>query len=121
MADTVAQQITMARSRSTNDQLHTNKDIADLTQSQRSDPSFDYPRLSRFVGYGLMMTPIQLKWFTLLSRWFPLESKRPTLSAVKRVTCDQVVFAPMGMYFMNLPCYRPMSFWAETDVCGRLS
>lgn len=94
IADTIAQNISMARGRSAKAE-----DVADgvshVTEGRQAS-SFDYTRLFRFVGYGLFMTPIQLKWYTLLSRWFPLEAKRPTLSAVKRVTFDQLAFAPVG-------------------------
>ena len=54
-------------------------------------------RLTRFMAWGFLMAPIQFKWFQLLSRTFPITAGASgSLPALKRVVCDQAVFAPFG-------------------------
>ncbi|KAL5604025.1 hypothetical protein BROUX41_002021 [Berkeleyomyces rouxiae] len=58
---------------------------------------FDPERLLRFVGYGMAMAPVQFGWFKLLGRAFPLTKSAAMAPALKRMTCDQLIFAPFGV------------------------
>lgn len=71
--------------------------IGELGHAKNMPPPFDFERLTRFMSYGFFMAPIQFKWFGFLSRVFPLAKKNPTVSAMKRVAFDQLLFAPFGM------------------------
>lgn len=62
-----------------------------------SPVSFDLERVARFMVFGFLMAPIQLKWFGFLSRTLPLTLKSPIVPVLKRVALDQLVFAPFGM------------------------
>lgn len=67
-----------------------------IPDSSRLPPPFDFERLTRFMSYGFLMAPLQLKWFAFLSRTFPLTAASSTLPALKRVAFDQLLFAPVG-------------------------
>ncbi|KFY36006.1 hypothetical protein V494_05399 [Pseudogymnoascus sp. VKM F-4513 (FW-928)] len=116
VADTVAQSITAIRERAL--RKHggpTNRDdpfaveiheldkrnpftIEDLIpESKILPPPFDFERLSRFVGYGCMIAPVQFKWFQFLSRSFPITKGSALGPALKRVAFDQLIFAPFGL------------------------
>ena len=41
-----------------------------IPESRLLPPPFDFERLTRFMGYGFLMAPIQFKWFKLLERIF---------------------------------------------------
>ncbi|KAI9371203.1 hypothetical protein BJX61DRAFT_534995 [Aspergillus egyptiacus] len=111
IADTVAQLITAFRARAgarvpTDDllsieiqELHKEKPpaLGELGHARHVPPPFDFERLTRFMSYGFFMAPIQFKWFGFLSRTFPLAKRNPTVSALKRVACDQLLFAPFGL------------------------
>ncbi|KAL2832120.1 putative integral membrane protein, Mpv17/PMP22 family [Aspergillus cavernicola] len=109
VADTVAQLITAFRARvgAPDDdylsiefqELHREKPPApgELGYAKNGPPPFDFERLTRFMSYGFFMAPLQFKWFGFLSRVFPLAKKNPTVSAMKRVACDQLLFAPFGL------------------------
>jgi len=117
IADTVAQSITAIRQRAVrksdgvkaNDTLSIEiheLDTKNLLQSQELipdsknlPPPFDFERLARFMGYGFMMAPLQLKWFQFLSRAFPITKSSALVPTLKRVACDQLIFAPAGMRF----------------------
>lgn len=71
--------------------------LGELGHASYAPPPFDFERLTRFMSYGFFMAPIQFKWFGFLSRVFPLAKKNPTVSAMKRVAFDQLLFAPFGM------------------------
>ena len=59
---------------------------------------FDFERLTRFMGYGCLMAPVQFKWFKFLSTTFPIVKGGGTLGpTLKRTAMDQLVFAPMGI------------------------
>ena len=58
---------------------------------------FDFERLTRFMAYPFLMAPVQWRWFTQLSRWFPLSKSSSTLPALQRVAMDQFIFAPLGL------------------------
>lgn len=113
VADTVAQLITAFKARSIQ-QSHGDDfisiEINDLDKKQPPavgelgyargfPPSFDFERLTRFMAYGFFMAPVQFQWFGFLSRAFPLTKKNPTIQALKRVAFDQVIFAPLGMWW----------------------
>ncbi|KAL4809636.1 hypothetical protein BDV18DRAFT_132499 [Aspergillus unguis] len=71
--------------------------VGELGHAKNIPPPFDFERLTRFMSYGFFMAPIQFKWFGFLSRTFPLAKKNPTMSAMKRVAFDQLLFAPFGL------------------------
>ncbi|KAL1899053.1 hypothetical protein Cpir12675_001609 [Ceratocystis pirilliformis] len=58
---------------------------------------FDPERLLRFVGYGVAMAPVQFGWFKLLGKAFPITKTAAMGPALKRMVCDQLVFAPFGV------------------------
>lgn len=116
IADTVAQSITAIRQRAVrkpggvNDNdtlaieiheldkqnpLHEQELIPD---SHLLPPPFDFERLARFAGYGFFMAPLQLKWFQFLSKAFPVTKAAAFGPALKRVACDQLIFAPTGIW-----------------------
>ncbi|KFY14125.1 hypothetical protein V492_02836 [Pseudogymnoascus sp. VKM F-4246] len=116
VADTVAQSITAIRERALRKPGGpTNRDdpfaveiheldkrnpftIEDLIpESKILPPPFDFERLSRFVGYGCMIAPVQFKWFQFLSRSFPITKGSALGPALKRVAFDQLIFAPFGL------------------------
>ena len=67
-----------------------------IPASKSLPPPFNFERLTRFMAYGFMIAPVQFKWFQALSRAFPLVKGNGTAAALKRVACDQLVFAPIG-------------------------
>jgi len=60
-------------------------------------PPFDFERLTRFMAYGFLMTPVQYKWYQFLSKTFPLIKPHGTTAAMKRVAFDQLLYAPIGL------------------------
>ena len=63
-------------------------------------PPFDFARFVRFMSWGFIIAPFQFKWLQLLQRTFPLKNPAgtsPTIQAMKRVVCDQTVFAPISL------------------------
>ncbi|KAH7310640.1 hypothetical protein B0I35DRAFT_77217 [Stachybotrys elegans] len=115
IADTVAQSITAIRERALRKPGGLNKDdglameIHELDRknpfsdrdlipdSKALPPPFDFERLTRFMGYGFCMAPIQFKWFQLLQRLFPITKTSALGPAMKRVAFDQLIFAPIGL------------------------
>jgi protein Mpv17 len=73
-----------------------------IPNSKALPPPFDFERLTRFMGYGFLMAPIQFKWFTFLSRAFPITKSSGLAPAMKMVAFDQLIFAPVGMLHMGL-------------------
>ena len=59
-------------------------------------PPFDFERLTRFMSYGFIMSPVQFHWFAFLSRAFPFTKQSATVPALQRVCFDQLIFAPVG-------------------------
>jgi len=53
-------------------------------------------RLTRFMGWGFLIAPLQFKWFGVLERTFPITKLSGTAPAFKRVLMDQAFFAPVG-------------------------
>ena len=116
IADTVAQSLTAIRAKSRRN-LSLGKDISDGIEmpeyndekspystefmiphrSFTSPPSFDFERLTRFMAYGFLMSPLQFQWFAFLSRSFPITKQSATMPALYRVCFDQLIFAPVGM------------------------
>jgi hypothetical protein len=115
IADTVAQTITSVRERAVRKPGGVDKDDAFAIEIHELDrknplldrdlipdskilpPPFDFERLTRFMGYGFCMAPVQFKWFQLLSRMFPITKANAFGPAMKRVAFDQLVFAPVGV------------------------
>ena len=58
--------------------------------------AFDFERLVRFMGYGFAIAPAQFKWFRWLELTFPITKESAMVPALKRVLCDQLLFAPMS-------------------------
>jgi protein Mpv17 len=114
IADTVAQTITAVRQRAVRKtggvkdddtfaieihELDTKNPLQSrelIPDSKTLPPPFDFERLARFMGYGFMMAPVQLKWFQFLARSFPIAKASGLAPVVKRVACDQLIFAPAG-------------------------
>lgn len=66
--------------------------------SKNSPPPFDFERLTRFMAYGFLMSPVQYKWFAFLNRSFPITKQGGTAPVLKMVAFDQLMFAPIGTY-----------------------
>lgn len=111
VADTVAQSITAVRERALrkspagrDDPVAIELDAKDpftdrelIPESKILPPPFDFERLTRFMGYGFMMAPVQFKWFRFLEKTFPLSKASAFVPAMKRVAFDQLIFAPFGL------------------------
>jgi len=69
----------------------------DLHPASTGPHPFDFERTIRFMSYGFIMTPLQFKWFGLLTKLFPLTATSATVPALKRVAMDQLIFAPLGL------------------------
>jgi hypothetical protein len=67
-----------------------------IPDSKRLPPPFDFERTVRFMSYGFIMSPLQLRWFKFLSATFPMSKTATWLPALKRVSFDQFLFAPAG-------------------------
>lgn len=59
-------------------------------------PAFDFERLTRFMAYGFIMSPVQFHWFSFLSTTFPTTKESKTVPTLQRVAFDQLIFAPVG-------------------------
>jgi len=113
IADTVAQSLTAIRLKSKRNTSQ-GKEISDGIEMPEynekspyatefmiplrapAPPSFDFERLTRFMSYGFIMSPLQFQWFAFLSRAFPITKQSATLPALQRVCLDQLIFAPVG-------------------------
>lgn len=69
--------------------------------SKKVPPTFDFERLTRFMAYGFIMSPVQYKWYAFLNRSFPLTKQSGIAPALKRVAFDQLMFAPIGTHFQS--------------------
>lgn len=69
----------------------------DLSPTFSGPRSFDFERLTRFMSYAFIMTPLQFRWFAFLTKWFPIETRGASVSALQRVAMDQLLFAPLGL------------------------
>lgn len=112
IADTTAQLITAVRHRSSTASASSAKkqdyniEIKELDHhhmesgSAPSDapPAFDFERLTRFMGYGFCMAPVQFGWFRLLDTTFPMVKGSASFGpAMKRVAADQILFSPFSV------------------------
>lgn len=115
VADTVAQTLTSIRQKASRKSGGVHKDdffAIEIRELDRKNPlnedllipdsvllppPFDFERLIRFMAYGFLMAPIQHKWFSFLSKTFPLVKSKGTTQAMKRVAFDQLLFAPVGL------------------------
>lgn len=115
IADTVAQTITAVRQRAVRKpgglskhddfaieirELDRKNPMIDrdlIPDSQNLPPPFDFERLTRFMGYGFCIAPLQFRWFKFLERVFPMSKTSAFGPAMKRVALDQLVFAPFGV------------------------
>ncbi|KAK0726238.1 hypothetical protein B0T21DRAFT_371236 [Apiosordaria backusii] len=117
IADTVAQSITAIRQRAVRKhpygldaredalaieihELDRKNPLSDrdlIPDSKALPPPFDFERLARFMAYGFCMAPIQFRWFKFLESTFPLTKANAFIPTMKRVACDQLVFAPFGV------------------------
>lgn len=68
-----------------------------MSPQRNTPPPFDFERLTRFMSFGFIMSPLQFKWFSFLSRAFPITKESAALPALKRVAFDQLIWAPLGM------------------------
>ena len=76
--------------------------VKDIIPHRNVGPTqFDFERLTRFMSYGFIMSPVQFQWFAFLSRAFPFTKQSATMPALQRVCFDQLIFAPIGR-----PCNR---------------
>ena len=78
------------------DEKHPYSTIDFINTRKNLPPAFDFERLTRFMSYGFLMSPIQFHWFAFLSRAFPITKQSSNLPALQRVCFDQLIFAPMG-------------------------
>lgn len=129
IADTVAQSITAVRQRAlrkapaspaARDTAY-ELDVKDpfterelIPDSKALPPPFDFERLTRFMAYGFGMAPLQFKWFSFLSRTFPITKTSAFGPAMKRVAFDQIIFAPFGT------CPRQFHWLRVEDASGNL-
>ncbi|KAF3929264.1 hypothetical protein AA313_de0206153 [Arthrobotrys entomopaga] len=61
-------------------------------------PPFEFERLARFAFWGFVMAPAQFTWFKFLGKTFPIPPNSAAMGpALKRVACDQLIFAPVGL------------------------
>ena len=80
------------------DEKHPYSTIDFMNTRKNLPPAFDFERLTRFMSYGFLMSPIQFHWFAFLSRAFPITKQSATMPALQRVCFDQLIFAPMGWF-----------------------
>lgn len=126
IADTVAQSITAVRqralrkapaspaSRDTAYELDVKDPFTErelIPDSKILPPPFDFERLTRFMAYGFAMAPLQFKWFSFLSRTFPITKTSAFGPAMKRVAMDQIIFAPFGTYRQTNGLWERNWFW----------
>jgi protein Mpv17 len=76
----------------------------DLVARRRGEVEkpYDFLRTLRFFCFGCMISPFLGRWNNFLERRFPLRtlpnSNRVSLRALsKRVACDQIIMAPIGL------------------------
>ena len=75
-----------------------------MPSSKTLPPPFDFERLTRFMAYGFLLSPVQFHWFAFLSRAFPITKQSGTVPALQRVALDQLIFAPVGSLDLELIC-----------------
>lgn len=100
-----------------------------LSPRHHGPPAFDFERLTRFMSYGFIMSPVQFHWFSFLTRTFPITKQNATLPVLQRMAFDQFIFAPMGtksvvLTLVLLTDHRPglacfFTFMTVTEGGGR--
>ncbi|KAL7276248.1 hypothetical protein RUND412_000755 [Rhizina undulata] len=60
-------------------------------------PPFDFERLFRFMAWGCIIAPVQLRWLQFLNRNFPPSKTGGIVAPLKKVALDQIIFAPAGL------------------------
>ncbi|KAL8766333.1 MAG: hypothetical protein Q9209_006860 [Squamulea sp. 1 TL-2023] len=83
-----------------------------LSPRRFGPPPFDFERLTRFMSYGFIMSPVQFHWFAFLTRTFPITKQSGTIPVLQRMAFDQFLFAPVG-----LACF--FTFMTVTEGGGR--
>ncbi|KAI4138264.1 MAG: hypothetical protein L6R39_006884, partial [Caloplaca ligustica] len=83
-----------------------------LLPRRHGPPPFDFERLTRFMSYGFLISPVQFYWFQFLTRTFQITKHRTTLPVLQRMAFDQLIFAPCG-----LACF--FTFMTVTEGGGR--
>ncbi|CAL8583342.1 hypothetical protein XPA_008967 [Xanthoria parietina] len=83
-----------------------------LSPRRHGPPPFDFERLTRFMSYGFIMSPVQYHWFSFLTRTFPITKQNATVPVLQRMAFDQFIFAPVG-----LACF--FTFMTVTEGGGR--
>lgn len=77
-----------------------------ISRTEHGDHHYDYARTLRFFCYGFTISPLLGRWNNVLERRFPLHfcvHRRPVSGKVswkamsKRLICDQLVMAPIGL------------------------
>ena len=124
IADTVAQTLTTIRQKSLRQLGGVQKDdfiSIEIRELDRKDPlspmelvppsrnlppPFDFERLTRFMAYGFIMSPLQYHWFAFLSKSFPITKTAGFSAVLKRVACDQLMFSPVGTWSLPLPYFQ---------------
>ena len=74
-----------------------------LSPRRHGPPPFDFERLTRFMSYGFIMSPVQFHWFGFLSKTFPITKQSSTLPVLQRMAFDQFLFAPVGQKKIAFP------------------
>ncbi|KAI5300773.1 hypothetical protein KEM56_002212 [Ascosphaera pollenicola] len=116
VADTVAQGISAYQFRTKQIKHHEKKldgdertaiEFHDMSKQQspsagelgfvRRARPFDFERMARFMAWGFLCAPVQLGWYALLKRVFPLTAGATTTPVFKRVACDQFIFTPISL------------------------
>lgn len=69
----------------------------ELSPASNGPQPFDFERITRYMSYAFLMTPVQFKWFGFLTRLFPITTQSATVPALERVAFDQLLFAPFGL------------------------
>ena len=85
-----------------------------MSPQKNTPPPFDFERLTRFMSFGFIMSPLQFQWFSFLSRAFPITKQSAAVPALKRVAFDQLIWAPIGMVPRSPTCFILMSIGLAT-------
>lgn len=110
IADTVAQTVSAARRRAAGRRINIKKEAVSIDINEFNEKNlpthrgelfaaspFDFERLVRYMAWGFLMAPGQLKWFAYLSESFPITTTNQTLAVMWRVLLDQLVFSPIAL------------------------
>ncbi|KAL8822116.1 MAG: hypothetical protein Q9191_007144 [Dirinaria sp. TL-2023a] len=134
--DTVAQSLTAIRSKSKRSYAGLGKDISDGIEMPDYDekhpystidfigarknlpPAFDFERLTRFMSYPFLVSPIQYQWFKFLAKSFPITKQSATIPTLQRMCFDQLIFAPMGE---DLPPSTKTKIYAVESLANNAS